>query len=220
MNYFILNAMAQANIPPGILIESHYLPCIEYFTVVSHFDQIIWEIEEHYVKQSYRNRCRILTAQGPYELSIPIRHQAPKMKLKDVQIDYRQKWVNHHWRSIRSAYGKAPFFEHYAEMFEAIYRREIRFLVDLNYEFFDLCQKLLGMKFSLIKNQSFTHEAPAGIQDWRSKIHPKKALKINPLYKPCNYNQIFGQKFVANCSIIDLLFCEGPAAGNILMNSR
>lgn len=211
--------MVPLNPNGGILIESHYLPCLEYMAVLSHFEEIVWEVEEHYIKQSYRNRCRIMTAQGTYELSIPIKHLATKMKMKDVQIDYRQKWVDHHWRSIRTAYGKAPFFEHYGDMFKSVYDRKIRYLIELNYEFFVLCQKLLGLNLSLNKSRDYVSQVPAGMQDWRSKIHPKKGLKNNPLYKPCNYNQIFGRKFVGNCSIIDLLFCEGPAAKAILLNS-
>ena len=203
-----------------VLIEPHYLPCIEYFVVTQYFDEIIWECQEHYSKQSYRNRCRILTAQGPYELSVPIEHRATKMKLKDVCIDYQQKWVKHHWRSIKTAYGKAPFFEHYGELFLKIYQGQPKYLLDLNLEFFELCQKLLGSKYSLKKNKRFRHQVSQGMEDWRYLIHPKKPLENNPLYKPCTYNQIFGQKFVVNCSIIDLLFCEGPNANFILQNCR
>ena len=212
--------MEEVDRPHRAIIESHYLPCVEYFVVAASYDEIIWECQEHYTKQSYRNRCRILTAQGPFELSIPIEHRAPKMKMQDVRIEYRQKWVTHHWRTIQTAYGKAPFFEHYRDSFLAIYQRKPKYLLDLNSDFFDLCQKLLGTKIGLKKNRRFTHQAPEGMEDWRNLIHPKKPLENNPLYKPCTYNQIFGQKFVANCSIIDLLFCEGPGANFVLHNCQ
>lgn len=172
------------------------------------------------MKQSYRNRCRLLTAQGPYDLSIPVKHGDGKIKMKDVRIDYRQKWTSHHWRTIRSSYGKAPFFEHFGPMFQEIYEKRIVFLLDLNLEFFSLCQKLLSLDIGLEKTLRYVGEAPAEIQDWRSKIHPKKQLENNTIYKACNYNQIFGKKFVGNLSIIDLLFCEGPGSGVVLQKCR
>ena len=204
----------------GILIESHYLPCIEYLAVITGNDRILVEYHENYQKQSYRNRCRILTAQGPIELSIPVIKSSGKMKITDVEIDYSQKWVKDHWGAIRSAYGNAPFFEHYGEYFAYIYERKPRFLVDLNQEFLYLIFKLLQINPSLDTSMEYTRDPNGKVQDWRSKIHPKKPLKYNPFYKPCNYNQIFGKKFVDNLSIIDLLFCEGPSAGQILKKSR
>ena len=200
----------------NMLIESHYLPCIEYFATIQSFNTVYWEQHEHYAKQSYRNRCRILTTHGPLDLIIPIRHHATKMKLKDVQIDYRQKWVHHHWQSIQSAYGKAPFFPYYSSTLEAVYQSKPRFLMDLNQQFFQAIQKLLSATYSLKRTTQFLHQPEDSVQDWRSMIHPKRGKKNNPFYKPCTYNQIFGKKFVANLSIIDLLFCEGPNANTII----
>ena len=204
----------------SILIESQYLPCIEYFAVIANSHNLVLEYQEHYQKQSYRNRCRILTAQGPIELSIPIIKPRGKMKMTDVKIDYSQKWVKDHWGSIRSAYGNAPFFEHYGDYFDSIYNQRPMFLVDLNQQFLYLILKLLQMELSISQSSSYVKDIPSDMMDWRSRIHPKKPLKNNPFYKPCNYNQIFGKKFVGNLSIIDLLFCEGPSASQILMKGR
>ncbi len=203
-----------------LLIEPHYLPCIEYFTMLSSADQVVLECQENYQKQSYRNRCRILTAQGPLELSIPVLKPRRKMLLKDVKIDYQQKWVKDHWRTIQTAYGNAPFYQHFAPFFYRIYQRKPSFLLDLNFEFISLIQKLLSNKTPISKTTGYCKYYPETYRDWRSKIHPKKGLKINPFYKPCNYNQIFGKKFVGNLSIIDLLFCEGPLATDILTNCK
>jgi hypothetical protein len=161
-----------------------------------------------------------MTAQGPFELYLPVLQPGGKIKMKDVKIDYRQKWVKNHWRAIKTAYGKAPFFEHFGFLFEEIYRKKLDYLLDLNLELILLCQRLLDAKVNVEKTTQYTAVTSAETVDWRSKIHPKKALKNNPFYKPCNYNQIFGKKFVGNLSIIDLLFCEGTLARQILQNSK
>jgi hypothetical protein len=183
-------------------------------------DHFILEYAENYQKQSYRNRSRILTAQGPLELYIPVLKPGGKVVMKDVEIDYGQKWVKDHWRSISTAYGKAPFFEHFASYFHDVYHRRPRFLVDLNLHFITLCNKLLNLQTILSKTDHFKDSHPQVDIDSRNLIHPKRHLKTSTFYKPCNYNQIFGKKFVGNLSIIDLLFCEGPEAVEILINSK
>ena len=202
------------------LVEPQYLPCLEYYILMLSADKLLLEYHENYQKQSYRNRCRILTAQGPLELSIPVLKPGGKVLTKDVEIDYGQKWVKDHWRSLTTAYGNAPFFEHFAGYFEEIYQKKHRLLVDLNYDLISLCNKLLTITTPLFKTDRFQIVNPQVDMDYRSQIHPKKPLETTSVYKPCNYNQIFGKKFVGNLSIIDLLFCEGPAAVQILRNSK
>ena len=204
----------------NIIIEPHYLPCIEYFAVIDSFDQVILEYHENYIKQSYRNRCRIMTAQGVNELYVPVAKPSGKVMLKDVKIDYSQKWVKDHWRAIKTAYGSAPFFEHFGFMFEDIYLKKCNFLIDLNMEFLSLCSRLLKLNISFHQTSVYEVNLDPETADWRSRIHPKNPLKNNPFYKPCNYNQIFGNNFVGNLSIIDLLFCEGRSARQVVKNSK
>ncbi|NJO02926.1 MAG: WbqC family protein [Bacteroidia bacterium] len=94
----------------AIIIDLQYLPCVEYFLCFRAFPKVCLDIYEYYEKQSYRNRCRIMTAHGPQDLSIPVIKPGHQKRFKDIRIDYSQKWVNIHWRTIQSAYGKAPFF--------------------------------------------------------------------------------------------------------------
>ena len=204
----------------SILIESQYLPCIEYCAVVAAANRVNLEYQENYQKQSYRNRCRILTAGGPLELSVPIRKPTSNILMKDVRIDYQQKWIKDHWGAIRSAYGNAPFFEHFGFYFEEVFQRKPQYLVELNEQFISLIFKILKLTPQLEITTNYISDPSPNTLDWRSKIHPKKGLKNNPFYKPCNYNQIFGKKFVDNLSIIDLLFCEGPSASQIIKACR
>ncbi|MBW8049318.1 MAG: WbqC family protein [Cytophagales bacterium] len=241
-----------------LLIELHYLPCIEYFCHLIKFKQIEIEANEFFEKQSYRSRCYILSANKVQMLSIPVKKQGAwgrsktqtqlgeqgkqntKILYKDVQIDYNQNWVNNHWNSIRSAYGKAPYFEFYAEFFREILFKKIKYLFDLNTEMLDLCLKLLQVKCGIEFTERFicrdvaptnrdfresstcnvsTNETPAdNTYDMRNVINQKKESKH--LFKPCHYQQLFGNKFAANLSIIDLLFCEGGDALSVLQSSE
>jgi hypothetical protein len=202
-----------------ILIESQYLPPIAYFSLLSGADALIVEKYEHYEKQSYRNRCYIKTASGIQSLTIPLTEKHGKTAIAEVKIDYSQKWLNNHWRSIQSAYGNAPFFEYYShELHDALFKRPV-FLYDLNRMLLTMCLKWLKSNIPVTETSSYVTEPDITISDYRSVLNPKKADSCNRIYKSVGYSQVFGSKFVENLSIIDLVFCEGPGALSIVKAS-
>jgi len=203
-----------------LLLELHYLPSLEYFCALQPFDQIQLEKCEYYAKQSYRNRCYINTSQGAAMLIVPLTAKHGKTLISDVRIDYNQKWQNIHWRSIESAYRKAPFFEHYADDLKYILYRHHVFLFDLNMELLSFCLKSINFNPALSVSVNYDQDLPTSVFDLRSQINPKKSHLNRQFYKPVAYNQVFGSGFVENLSLIDLLFCEGPRAGLQLRTSR
>jgi hypothetical protein len=202
-----------------ILIESQYLPPIAYFSLLSGSDQLIVEKYEHYEKQSYRNRCYIKTPTGIQSLTIPLTEKHGKTPIKEVKIDYSQKWLNNHWRSIQSAYGNAPFFEYYSHELHDILFKKPAFLYDLNYVLLTMCLKWLKSNIQVAETSSYEKEPDTTISDYRSVLNPKKADSCNRIYKTVEYSQVFGSKFVHNLSVIDLVFCEGPGALSIVKAS-
>jgi hypothetical protein len=194
------------------LIELQYLPPISYFSLLQNFDTVFVEKFEHYEKQTYRNRCYIKTSQGVEPLIVPLTAKHGKTIIKDVRIDYNQKWLNNHYRSIQSAYGKAPFYEYYHDdLYHVLFKRQ-EFLYDLNLDLLTMCLKWLRHDIR-VRETSFYEKLPqTGVSDYRSVINPKKPEGCNRIYKSVEYQQVFGVKFVENLSIIDLIFCEGPGA--------
>lgn len=199
-----------------VLVESQYLPPVAYFVLFSYSEEVIIERHENFEKQSYRNRCEIIGSNKVQSLSIPVHHGGRKIPISDLTIDYKQKWANNHWRTIQSAYGKAPFFDYYAHYFEAEIKANYTTLYELNSRLLTLCLKLLRMKVNLRESSEYSKEPTEGILDFRSTIHPKKSVDSLTWFKPKSYHQIFGKDFVPNMSIIDLLFCTGPDALEVL----
>lgn len=202
------------------LIELHYLPSLEYFCAFRHFDTIELEKWEHYVKQSYRNRCYINTAQGVEMLIVPLTAKHGKALTKDVRIDYSKKWQNNHWRTIESAYQKAPYFEYYSDDLRTILYRNHEFLFDLNFELLSFCLKSIRFNPTLSFSVCYEKGPSSPVFDLRSQINPKKPASSRNFYKPVSYHQVFGNGFAENLSLIDVLFCEGSGAASLILASR
>lgn len=198
------------------IIELQYLPQPQYFALLWKEPMLTVDGHEYFVKQTYRNRCRILTANGIDDLIIPVHTAGNKTPMKDIKIDHSQKWLNRHWRAIQSAYGKAPFFEYYADDLFNIYQKKHEFLFDFSFELLTQCLDFLQWHLDIKQTSSYLDLKNTPQNDYRSKISPKSNLRELNTYKQVTYQQVFGNNFVDNLSIIDLIFCEGPQAGTIL----
>lgn len=201
------------------LIELHYLPCVDYFAVLTGSEEVRVERHENYVKQSYRNRCHVLTANGTYSLTVPVIHNPGKTLVTDLRIDHTQKWMNIHWRTIQSAYGNAPFFEYYADDLHRVLLKKHTFLYDLNFELLTLCLSWLKYSGKLVETLAYEKETAAGFLDLRSAIHPKKPA-LATFHNHAAYSQVFGNMFVSNLSLIDVIFCLGPDARRYLQEGK
>jgi hypothetical protein len=201
-----------------VLIELQYLPPISYFSTIAGAQHVILEKCEHYQKQSYRNRCYVNTAQGKTMLIVPLTSKHGKVLIKDVRIDHTQKWADTHWRTIQSAYGKAPFFEHYADDLRQLLYSRYEFLFDMNLDLLTMCLKWLKWDLKIQQSKTYDVTLSDTISDLRSVITPKTGGYAT-FYKPAVYYQVFGTKFIENLSLIDLIFCEGPGAASLVQAS-
>lgn len=196
-------------------IEIHYLPSIEYLSLLLSQEQVQFEVHEHFQKQTYRNRALILGANGIETLTVPVQHlHAGKLLMKEVKIDYGQNWVRIHQGAIQAAYGKAPYFEYFEPYIRSIFEKKLNFLVDLNIEYIELFAKILGKKMNFSLTKSFEIEDKdvfwnciKAKQDWRER----------KLYNEIAYPQCFGNTFQPNLSVLDLLMNQGRDA-NLILN--
>ena len=191
-----------------VLLSSAYLPPVSFFTAINSGGDVLIEQYDNYCKQTYRNRCRIATANGIQALTIPVvKTDSPKQLMKDVRISDHGDWRRQHWNALESAYMNSPFFMYYQDDFRPFYEKKYEFLIDFNTELTLLILKLAGINKKIRLTESYTRNTD-NIQDLRNLVEPGK----NEPEKPKEYWQVFKQKygFIANLSAVDLLFNMGP----------
>ena len=141
------------------LIIPPYAGNIQYYSLFAHSKEVLLEKNAHYVKQTYRNRCQILTANGVMNLTIPVEKvSGEKMLDKDVKISPTD-WQRVHWTAIESAYNNSPFFLYYEDDIRPMYDKKYDFLLDFNLELQEKLVSLLGLttEFKLTENYIDSH---------------------------------------------------------------
>ncbi len=196
---------------------------IQYFTTIDTVKTLIEkkhvriEQYEHFQKMSFRNRCIISTANGLTLLTVPIKGgREQKALIRDVKINNSEPWQRTHMRTLISAYSKAPFFHYYICDIEILLNSTEKYLFDLNLKILSFIIKVLKIKVSVQLTSEYKLEYLDAL-DMRNKILPKNFQKDRENWKP-RYSQVFEDRlgFQPNLSILDLLFCEGPNAINLL----
>lgn len=192
-------------------------PPISYFGLISRCQQVVWDVSGYYEKQTYRNRTKILSANGVLSLSVPVqKSKKDKQIMRDVRIFHLDPWRKKHWKSLESAYRTSPYFEHYEEGIRPIFEKKHEYLLDYQKESFSWCLRVLGLSFEWLFTESYQEVLSDGLIDARNSFDPKK-----PTADLKEYIQVFSNKFdfASDLSILDLLFCQGPAAKDYLFNS-
>lgn len=203
-----------------ILLHPAYFGPIAQFVVMAQASEVIFENEDNYQKQTYRNRMYIYGANGKLLLNIPVKHTGNKtqhQKYRDVRIENEFRWQDQHWKSLQAAYRTSPFFEFYEDDFAPLYNKSYEFLLDFNYDCLEVALDSLQLDLNIHKTGKY-EKHPEGVTDARHLINAKGETPfVTDLY-----TQVFQNKYgnIANLGIVDLIFNEGPNSLNYLKQQK
>ena len=191
------------------LLSTAYLAPIEYYAILLQEPNCSIELHEHFIKQSIRNRCDIYGANGKLQLTIPKQRKgSSKTIIKEIQISYKQDWQKQHWTAIKSAYSSSPYFEYYKDELQTFFEKQEEYLVNFNHKLQAVILKLLQEEKEVKTTTEYLHQG--NFSDLRNHNWNFK--------KQERYDQVFMEKhgFIANLSILDLLFNLGPESADYL----
>ena len=196
------------------LLTSTYFGPVQWYQKLNQSDCCLIERHDHFVKQTYRNRCVIATTSGLQALTVPIeRYEGAHCEMRDIRISNHGSWRHLHWNALQSAYGESPFFEFYADDLRPFFERRWEFLFDFNTAITRKMCELLDVHPQIAFTEAYASAEEEGVTDFRDAIRPKHPLPDDG-FRPRRYYQVYEQKhgFQPNLSILDLLFNEGPEA--------
>ena len=198
----------------NIIIHPTYFPNIAHFVALTKANDVTFEVDDNFLKQTYRNRTYIYGANGKLALNIPVIHtQKNRQKYRDVKIFNETKWQELHWKSLLSAYRTSPFFEFYEDELQPLFSMKTEYILDYNLKCFEVVCECLQLDLKISKSEDY-HKTIENTDDYRFLVNAKKEQPQSF----DTYTQVFNEKhgYIPNLSILDLLFNEGPNAVNYL----
>jgi hypothetical protein len=199
------------------LLTTAYLPGIYYFALLSFYDEVFIEAKETYAKQTFRNRCEILSGNGVLRLTIPVvLPEGNRTKIENVIVSPSVPWRIKHWRAIESAYNKSPYFLYYRdEIEEILLDKALNKLLELNHALLKVLLQQLDLNVKLTFTTQF-EKKPETTDDQRNITRKQFDTGKETLFRP--YPQVFSDRFgfKPNLCILDLLFNMGPSAAGYL----
>lgn len=194
-----------------LLIPSYFGSISEYAALVQN-EEVFFEFDDNFQKQTNRNRAFIYSPNGLQLLNVPVIHKKQlHQKTRDMRIEYAEDWRKQHFKSLEAAYRSSPYFEFYEDFFTDLYNKKYEFLTDLQFHTIDLVLKCLQVNKSYTKTTEF-FKNPLQTNGRELANRKKDTHEFE------SYHQVFIEKhgFLNNLSILDLLFNEGRKAGEYL----
>jgi len=195
-----------------------YFPNISHFSGIVNAENVVFEIEDNYQKQTYRNRTHIYGANGKLALNIHVKHSHINRQLyKDVKIVNDTNWQLSHWKSLQSAYRTSPFFEFYEDDLAPLFHNKQNYILEFNFKCLDVIADCLQLDLNYKTTKHYQKEIH-NCKDLRFLVNARKEKEVR--FEP--YTQVFSNKhgYINNLSILDLLFNEGTNALNYLQSQK
>ena len=188
---------------------------------------------------TWLSRNRFKNDQGTLWMTVPVWKKGLGLqRIDEVKICHEGRWAKKHLESLKSAYGKAPYFRDHLEFVEEMFSPSVERLLDLNMEIIRYLIGQLHIDTKIVLLSELRIEARGdqmlieickklGASHFLAQHATKKYLNEGlfeeagiklKYFKPPSliYPQLWGG-FIPNLSTFDLLFNCGPKACDILV---
>lgn len=225
----------------AVISQPRYLPACNYLHRMILADVFVYLDTVRYTPRDWENRNRVKTAGGPVWLSVPVIRRKRDQRIFETLIDNEQNWDQKHLRTLRHAYGKAPFYDAHADALEDIYSARWERLIDLNCQIVEYACKVMDIDCTFVRASELgvVGEGESLLIDICKNIEASVYLSGNLGRKYINknswenegidvvyhdyvhpeYPQINGE-FLPWMCFLDLLFNCGPKSRAVLLRGN
>jgi len=214
------------------ILQSNYIPWKGYFDLMRMVDEFIIYDDVQYTRSDWRNRNKIKTPNGLAWLTIAVGKHYNRINETLISDD---NWAKSHWATLKQAYGKAPYFKEYKDVFEEFYMTTTeKHLSLVNFELIRIINSVLGITtkiswstdYDLIDGKTerlvdLVRQAggneyisgPAAKVYLEEQLFSDAGIKVSWMdYSGYpEYTQLY-PPFEHGITVLDLIFNEGPYA--------
>jgi hypothetical protein len=102
------------------IMQPYLFPYIGYFQLAAAVDKFVFYDDVNFIKNGWINRNRMLQGDQIRYLTVPLAGASPSLKINDILVQPRERWLRKLLESIRHAYAKAPQYAYVSKLIEQI----------------------------------------------------------------------------------------------------
>lgn len=216
------------------VMQPYLFPYIGYWQLINAADKFVILDDVNYIMRGFINRNRILLNGQSHMFSIPIKKASQNKLIRDTKLNFSEEDKRKFLMTIKSAYGKAPYFSQVMPVVEQIIDNPEIDLTSYIKNSILRINQYLDIDTEILISSQIEKDNTLKAQDRIIEICKKlnADIYINPcggrgLYRHCDFEkeglklfflttigenihyQQFKKEFVENLSIVDLLMNNG-----------
>ena len=142
--------------------QPHYMPWLGYLDRMVKADVFIILDHVQFERRNYQNRSMIRCEGEGKWLTVPVVQLSQKERIIDKRVDNSEggsrAWGPNHFKTLKYAYRKSPFFARYAPRLQEILETPWDKLVDLNLAMLDFLRESYEIRTPLVRSSTMNAE--------------------------------------------------------------
>lgn len=102
------------------IMQPYLFPYIGYFQLAAAVDKFVFYDDVNFIKNGWINRNRMLLGDQARYLTVPVSGASSSLKINEVMVEPRERWLRKLLESVRHAYAKAPHYVQISTLIERI----------------------------------------------------------------------------------------------------
>lgn len=210
------------------IMQPYFMPYMGYWQLLAAVDRYVVYDDVNFIKQGWVNRNRILVNGKPGYINVPMLGAGSSRKINEIGVNNDMRLVRKNLRMIGNLYGKAPYYREVSPLLEAVLSCGKDNLAEYLTESIKAVCGYLGIGTELVISSSLDKDCSLKGQDkvleicrllgadeyynaiggrglYSGGAFAEKGISLKFLQTDDLEYAQFGQGFVGNLSIIDVM---------------